>query len=71
MIGQLKTGHVLGTLYMLWDLADAHSAALEFLQENKPQFISLNIGTGEGYSVLDVVQTFLKNVIVFIFPIKL
>ena len=55
-----KDGTCIRDFIHVMDLADAHSAALEFLQENKPQFISLNIGTGEGYSVLDVVQTFSK-----------
>ena len=48
------------------DLAKAHIAALEFLEFNKPQIIYLNIGTGKGHSVLEVVKTFMKvnNVII-------
>ena len=42
------------------DLANAHIAALKFLQKNKPQIISLNIGTGVGKSVLEVVNTYSK-----------
>ena len=42
------------------DLAKAHIAALEFLEINKPQIIFLNIGTGKGHSVLEVVQTFMQ-----------
>ena len=42
------------------DLADAHIAGLKFLQKNKPQIISLNIGTGVGKSVLEVVNTYTK-----------
>jgi len=42
------------------DLAKAHTASLRFLKDNKPQIIFLNIGTGQGYSVLEVVQTFMK-----------
>ena len=34
------------------DLAIGHIKAIEFLFENDPQVISLNIGTGEGTSVL-------------------
>jgi len=40
------------------DLADSHIAALEFLQNNNPQIISLNIGTGRGTSVLEMVKRF-------------
>ena len=40
------------------DLAEAHIAALQFIQLNKPQIISTNIGTGKGYSVLDVIKTY-------------
>ena len=31
---------------------------VSFLKKNKPQNISINIGTGKGTSVLDVVKTF-------------
>ena len=40
------------------DLADAHIAALKFVKVNKPQTISINIGTGKGHSVLDVIKTY-------------
>ena len=40
------------------DLANAHIAALGFLEENKPQNISINIGTGKGTSVLEIIKTF-------------
>ncbi len=40
------------------DLADAHIAALNFIKVNKPQIISINIGTGKGHSVLDVIKTY-------------
>ncbi len=42
------------------DLAKAHLASLKFLIKNEPQKISFNIGTGVGYSVLEVVKTFIK-----------
>lgn len=42
------------------DLADAHIAALIYLNKNKPQNIALNIGTGEGTSVLEIVSQFQK-----------
>ena len=40
------------------DLAEAHIATLKYLKRNKPQIISINIGTGKGSSVLDIVKTF-------------
>ncbi len=40
------------------DLSDAHTSALKFLLENKPQFLNLNIGTGRGYSVYEVINHF-------------
>ena len=40
------------------DLADSHKAALEFLLKNKPQYINLNVGTGIGTSVLELINKF-------------
>ncbi|EAQ70120.1 UDP-glucose 4-epimerase [Synechococcus sp. RS9909] len=41
------------------DLAEAHSAAVEhLLQANAPTSLTLNLGTGQGLSVLDVVHGF-------------
>lgn len=42
------------------DLAKAHLASLNFLRDNKPNITKFNIGTGKGYSVLEVVKTFMK-----------
>lgn len=39
------------------DLAEGHRAALDALQSAKPQVITLNLGTGQGYSVLEVLHT--------------
>jgi UDP-glucose 4-epimerase len=39
------------------DLADGHVAALKYL-DRAPILITVNLGTGIGYSVLDVVKTF-------------
>ena len=41
------------------DLALAHTKILDVLME-KPQVLTINIGTGVGYSVLDIVKTFEK-----------
>ncbi len=40
------------------DLADGHIAACEYLSSNKSQISSFNIGTGKGYSVLELIETF-------------
>jgi UDP-glucose 4-epimerase len=39
------------------DLADGHLAALQHLEHNQ-SLITVNLGTGKGYSVLDVVNAF-------------
>ena len=40
------------------DLADGHIMALEYLLANKPRTINLNLGTGKGSSVLDLINCF-------------
>ena len=40
------------------DLAASHKAALDYLFNNDPQFISFNIGTGKGTTVIELVETF-------------
>ncbi|WP_026952659.1 UDP-glucose 4-epimerase GalE [Algoriphagus mannitolivorans] len=43
------------------DLADAHVKALDFLKGQKTNFYEVfNVGTGEGNTVLEVIQTFEK-----------
>ncbi|MDA9741376.1 UDP-glucose 4-epimerase GalE, partial [Prochlorococcus sp. AH-736-L15] len=47
----------------IMDLADSHIASLNYLDDNKTKensFIAINIGTGKGTSVLELVQTFEK-----------
>ena len=41
------------------DLAKGHAKALQVLK-NKPQVLTVNLGTGKGYSVLDMVKAFEK-----------
>lgn len=41
------------------DLAEGHAAALRFLSET-PGWHAINLGTGQGYSVLDMVRAFEK-----------
>lgn len=39
------------------DLSDGHAAAMDFLDRN-PGWHAINLGTGQGYSVLDMVRAF-------------
>jgi UDP-glucose 4-epimerase len=40
------------------DLAEGHAAALSALLAEPPQLLSLNLGSGQGYSVLEVIRAF-------------
>jgi UDP-glucose 4-epimerase len=40
------------------DLAEGHRAALELLLQEPPQLLTLNLGSGEGHSVLELVRAF-------------
>ena len=40
------------------DLAEGHLSALDYLINNKSQILSLNLGTGVGTSVLELINTF-------------
>ena len=40
------------------DLAEGHQAALEALLAEEPQLLTLNLGSGQGHSVLEVVEAF-------------
>jgi len=42
------------------DLAEAHSATLLYLFNHNPTVLDLNIGTGKGTSVLELMNTFVK-----------
>lgn len=71
-VGKLKKLRVFGNDYStpdgtgvrdyihVVDLADGHLAALRYL-ENSSELLTINLGTGIGYSVLDVVNTFSKE----------
>ena len=43
------------------DLAEGHCSALEFLLNSEPILLTLNLGTGRGTSVFEVINTF-KNI---------
>ena len=53
-----KDGTCIRDYIHIEDLADAHVNAINFLENNKPQIKSINIGTGLGSSVLDVINTY-------------
>ena len=40
------------------DLAEGHLAALDQLNTQNPTLITVNLGTGQGYSVLDMIKAF-------------
>lgn len=40
------------------DLAEGHGRALDVLQAEPPQLLTLNLGSGSGHSVLDLVRSF-------------
>ena len=40
------------------DLAEGHLAALNYLMAQPPQLLEINLGSGHGHSVLDVVRAF-------------
>lgn len=42
------------------DLAEGHISTLEFLINNEPQIVTLNLGTGIGTSVLQLIKTYEK-----------
>ena len=42
------------------DLAEAHLNSLLYILRQNPQIIKINIGTGKGYSVLQLIKTFEK-----------
>ena len=44
------------------DLAEGHCAALEHLLVSKPQLLTLNLGTGIGTSVMQVLKAFEKTI---------
>ncbi len=55
-----KDGTCVRDFIHVMDLAEAHSAALNFLLKNPPQNININIGTGKGTTVLELVESFMK-----------
>lgn len=42
----------------IMDLAEGHLAALRYCEQNQHDLLTVNLGTGRGYSVLDMVHAF-------------
>ena len=55
-----KDGTCVRDYIHVMDLAEGHILSLEYLLKNESQFINLNLGTGIGNSVLELVRTFMK-----------
>ena len=53
-----KDGTCIRDFIHVMDLVDAHICALENLHKGKHKLINLNIGTGKGTSVLELIRTF-------------
>ena len=53
-----KDGTCIRDYVHVMDLAEGHLKSLNYLIENDPQLLTLNIGTGKGLSVLDLIKTF-------------
>ncbi len=53
-----KDGTCIRDFIHVMDLAEAHMATLDYLLSNDPKYLTLNIGTGSGTSVLEIIKTF-------------
>ena len=49
--------HVLETIHVM-DLVEGHFAVLNYLLNHSYQILNLNLGTGKGTSVLELLKTF-------------
>ncbi len=53
-----KDGTCIRDYIHVMDLAEGHAAALDSLLQKEHQFLTVNLGTGKGHSVLEVVNSF-------------
>ena len=53
-----KDGTCIRDFIHVMDLAEGHIKTLEFLDKKQPQIINLNLGTGFGTSVLELIKIF-------------
>ncbi len=61
-----KDGTCIRDYIHVMDLAEGHVSALNYLLKGKPQILTLNLGTGKGTSVLELIKIFEKVNKVFI-----
>ena len=57
-----KDGTCVRDFIHIMDLAEAHVLVLNYLIKNEPQNLKLNIGTGKGFTVLEVINTFINEI---------
>ena len=55
-----KDGTCVRDYIHVMDVAEGHLLALNYLVKENPQFLTLNLGTGKGTSVLELIRTFEK-----------
>ena len=55
-----KDGTCIRDYIHVMDLAEGHIKALEFLNENVPNLYNVNLGTGKGTSVMELINIFEK-----------
>ncbi len=55
-----KDGTCIRDYIHVMDVAEGHLLALNYLVKENPQFLTLNLGTGKGTSVLELIRTFEK-----------
>ena len=55
-----KDGTAIRDYIHVMDLVEAHLCAIEYLLSNKGQIININLGTGTGITVLDLINSFQK-----------
>ena len=56
----IKDGNTIRDYIHVMDLVDAHLCTMIYLLKNKGQIININLGTGEGVTVLDLINSFQK-----------
>ena len=61
-----KDGTCIRDYIHVMDLVEGHLSALNYLLKGKPQILTLNLGTGKGTSVLELIRIFEKVNKVFI-----
>ena len=53
-----KDGTCIRDFIHVMDLAEGHLSALSYLSSQGPKFLNINLGTGKGTSVLELIKTF-------------